>query len=115
MNKFVAIFSIPSAAMKDWMASTDEATRKQQSDEMMKGWQKWMGDHKSAIADKGLPLGKTKRVTKGEVDDVVNDLNWYMLVEAESHTEAAELFKNHPHLNIPGAYVDVMNVPSQPM
>jgi len=109
MKKFFVTFSIPAAAIQQWMTKVDEATRKEQSDEMMQSWKKWVEEHANVIVDKGLPIGKTKRVTESGVADTKNDLNWYLVVEADSHEAAAELFKDHPHLHIPGAYIEVMD------
>jgi hypothetical protein len=109
MKKFFVLFCIPAAAIQDWMTKVDETTRKQQSEEMMHSWAAWMTEHESVILDKGLPLGKTKRVMATGVADIKNDMNWYLLVEAESHEAAAEMFKSHPHLQIPTSYIEVMD------
>ena len=109
MKKFFVTFNIPAAAVQDWMTKVDEATRKQQSDEMMQSWRNWMKEHEGVLPDKGLPLGKTKRVTKDGIVDTKNDMNWYLIAEAESHEAAAELFKDHPQLHIPSAYIEVMD------
>ncbi len=109
MKKFFVLFAIPAAAIQDWMKNTDEATRKKQSDEMMQSWQKWMDDHESIIVDKGLPIGKTKRVDAKGITDTRNDLNWFLVVEADSHLAASEMFKDHPHLQIPSSYIEVMD------
>lgn len=109
MKKFFVTFGIPKAAIEEWMTKVDEATRKEQTDQMMKSWQDWMNAHQSQIIDKGLPIGKTKRVTKDGVTDTRNDLNWYLVIEAESHEDAANLFIDHPHLHIPSAYIEVMD------
>ncbi|HEX8993864.1 MAG TPA: hypothetical protein VF803_01275 [Candidatus Paceibacterota bacterium] len=115
MKKYVALFCIPQAAIQDWMKNVDEATRKEQSDSMMRQWQEWMDSHESVILDKGLPLGKTKRITSSGITDIKNDLNWYLVIEAESHDAAAELLKDQPHLDIPSAYIEVMDASHQPM
>ena len=39
----------------------------------------------------------------------------YATVEADSHDEAAKLFKDHPHLQIPQATIEIMEVRSKPM
>lgn len=110
MKKFVAIFCLPASAIAQWMATVDEATRKEQSDKLMQEWKQWAADHKDSIVDEGLPLGKTKRVNKDGVTDTKNDLNWMMVVQAESHDAAAALFLGHPHLvTIPDSYVEVMD------
>lgn len=109
MKKFFVTFSIPAAAIQEWTANVDEATRKQQSDTMMQDWQEWMAAHETSILDKGLPLGKTKRVTIAGVEDIKNDLNWYLVIEAETHEAAAEIFRTHPHLQIPTSYIEIMD------
>lgn len=114
MKKFFVLFGIPAAAVQDWMANVDEAKRKEQSDDLMQKWQEWMTTHESVIVDKGLPLGKTKRITADGVSDVKNDLNWYLVVEAESPEAAAEMFVGHPHLAIPSSFVEVMGTVGMP-
>lgn len=109
MKKYFVLFCIPAAAIDEWMKTVDEATRKEQSDKLMKEWEQWMAEHASSIVDRGLPLGKTKRVTHVGIEDVRNDLNWELMIQAESHEAAAELFKNHPQLQIPSAYIEIMD------
>ena len=110
MNKYVAIFCIPADAMKDWMASVDEATRKEQSDKVMQEWATWVEAHKDAIVEEGYPLGKTKRVSKDSITDTKNDMNWCMIVQAESHEAAATLVQSNPHLQtITSSYVELMD------
>lgn len=115
MKKFFVLFCIPAAAIQDWMTTVDEATRKQQSDELMHTWQEWTTAHQEAIVDPGLPIGKTKRITAEGTADTKNDINWYLIVQAQSHEEAAELFTDHPHLQIPTSYIEVMDASRQPM
>lgn len=110
MNKYVAIFGLPASAIQEWMATVDEASRKEQSDKLMQEWKQWVVDHKDSIVEEGYPLGKTKRVNKDGVTDTKNDLNWMMVVQADSHEAAANLFVGHPHLvTIPSSYVEVMD------
>lgn len=105
--KFFVTFNIPSASIQEWMSTVDEATRKEQTEKMMADWKTWMEDHKDSIVDPGLPVGKTKRVTKAGIADAKNDLNWFLIVEADSQDAAADMFKDHPHLQIPSCYIDV--------
>lgn len=107
MKKFFVLFCIPAAAIQEWMATVDESKRKEQSDKIMKEWQEWMVAHESVIVDKGLPIGKTKRVTAEGITDTKNDINWYLVIETESHEAAAQLFKDHPHLQIPTSYIEI--------
>ncbi|MDB5188287.1 MAG: hypothetical protein JWO50_807 [Candidatus Kaiserbacteria bacterium] len=107
MNKFFVLLCVPAASIEEWMKNVDETTRKQQTDEMMKSWQEWTTKHEAAIVDKGTSVGKTKRVTSSGATDARNEVNWYLVVEAESHEAAVEMFIGHPHLVIPAAYIDI--------
>lgn len=110
MNKYVAIFCIPAQAMQDWMTNVDEATRKEQSDKVMNEWKTWAQTHKDSIVEEGFPLGKTKRVSADGISDTKNDMNWLMIVQADSHEAAAELIQSNPHLQmIPSSYVEIMD------
>ena len=116
MKKFFVLIGFKAEAMQEWMSSTDEATRKAQTDQLMHEWQEWMSAHAAQILDKGFPLGKNKRVTASGVEDVRNDFNWQMVIEAESHDAAAKLLADHPNLKtIPTSYMEVMEVPNMGM
>jgi len=72
-------------------------------------WGKWAEAHRDAIVDSGSPLGKTKRVDPAGISDTTNGVTAYVVVEAESHEQAAKMFENHPHFTIfPGDAVEVM-------
>ena len=114
MNRYFVLFSIPGRVVDEWRKNTPADQVKAQSEQMMGAWQKWMQDNGKSIVDRGVPLGKTKRVTANGVADIRNDLNWYLIVDAESHDAAAKMFTTHPHLQIPEAAVEVMAVPQAP-
>ena len=73
-------------------------------------WQAWMKKHKASFADQGGPAGKTKRVAASGVTDTKNDIGGYSVVQAESYEAAAALFRDNPHLSMPGATVEVMEI-----
>jgi hypothetical protein len=110
MKKFFVLFRIPVASMDEWM-KTPEADRKKQMDEIMTGWNAWREKHKDAVLDGGAPLGKTKTVTGSGITDSRNDLNYFMLIQAPSHEEAAAIVAENPHLTIPTSSIDVIEIP----
>ena len=72
-------------------------------------WHKWMSDHVASVVTSGGPLGKTKKVGPGGVNDTRNRMTGYVIVQAETHEDAARLFEGHPHFSIfPGESVEVM-------
>ncbi len=65
--------------------------------------------HEKSIVYTGGPLGKTKGVDLEGVQEVQNELCAYVIVQAESHQAAAEMFLQHPHFSIfPGDSVEIM-------
>ena len=106
MSKFFLLYLAPVSAIEQMMSNSNPEQMKAGMD----AWMEWMKKHEKAIVDMGAPLGKTKRVTATSVASVRNEVTGYTIVEAESHDAAAALLVGHPHLNMPGAYVDVLSV-----
>ncbi len=108
MKKFLAIYNGSPAAMEKW-AKLSEIEKADRQKEGIKLWSSWGEKNSKLIKDLGNPLGKTKRVDGTGVSDTKNLLTAYTIVEAETHEQAAELFKNHPHFSIfPGDSIEVM-------
>jgi hypothetical protein len=115
MKTFFVLFEIPAATDEAWRKETDPEKKKAAGDEMMAARSKWMQEHRGAFVETGAPLGKTKVVTASGVGDARNDLNYYAIVQAESHEAAASLFADHPHLQIPTSRIEVMPISQGPM
>ena len=61
------------------------------------------------------PLGKTKRVDAKGSTNTKNEIGGYSIVQADSHDAAAKVFgKDHPHLQIPGAWIEIIEVMPMP-
>ena len=107
MKKFLVLYMADSADFEEMMKNfTPEQQKKG-----MEAWMKWMGDHKASLVDGGAPLGKTKRVDSKGASDTKNDIGGYSIVQAETADAAAKLFgKDHPHLQMPGAWVEIIEV-----
>ncbi len=106
--KFFVTYQMPHTGLDTWM-KLPEAERKAQEIQMQSEWNAWMEDHKEVITE-SAGVGKPKRITSDGVEDSRNDIMMYSFVEAESLDAAADLFKNHPHFGIPGAWIEVMSV-----
>jgi hypothetical protein len=106
MSKFFVLYLAPVAAIDQMMANSTPEQMKAGMD----AWMTWMKNNKGALADMGAPLGKTKRVTSAGISSVRNEVTGYTIVEAESHDAAAKMVVGHPHLMVPGAYIDVLSV-----
>ncbi len=110
MKKFLAIYlgTTNGENMKKWNEMNPE-TKKEMTEKGMRAWGEWMSLNASKVVEVGSPLGKTKKVDKSGVSDTKNEMGGWVVVEAETHEEAAKLFENHPHFMIfPGDSIEVM-------
>jgi hypothetical protein len=111
MKKFMVLYMAPAATFEKMMRESTPA----QQQEGMAAWMKWMNDHQKAIADGGAPLGKARRIDAGGASAVRNDLGGYTIVQADSLDAAAALFgKDHPHLQMPGTWIEVTEIMPMP-
>ncbi|WP_029040192.1 hypothetical protein [Cucumibacter marinus] len=115
-KKFLALYIGTAEATAKAAAETGSAADIEARNRAgMEAWGRWMEDHMDAIADIGGPLGKTRKVGPDGISTIVNDNTGYVIVWANSHEEAAEMFRNHPHFAIfPGDSVEVMECPPIP-
>jgi len=115
MPKFMALYvGSPEAFAKSGWDKLDDTSRKEREIAGMTAWGEWQEKNKSVMADAGSPLGKTKRTGANGVSDISNNIAGYIIVEADTHDAAAQLFLNHPHFTIfPGDAVEIM--PCNPM
>ena len=100
-DTYLAVFlgSKTSARSKAWMA-LPEAERRAKEQEGMAAWKAWVAQHQAAVSAMGGPLGKTKKVSEGGIEDVSNAMGAFVVVRADSHEAAARLFEKHPHFTI---------------
>lgn len=115
MKKFVVMYRVPLDVMKKWREETPEAERKAQDAKLGQDMGAWFGKNKAAIVDMGNPLGKNTRMTMSGAKPETNDLNYYNIVQAESVEDVIAMHKDSPHVSIPEAYLDIMEVPEVEM
>jgi hypothetical protein len=110
MKQFLAIFTgSPGAFERSKWNAMDEAKRKELETKGIKAWGDWMATHQASVVVQGGPLGKTKRVGPEGITDIKNHMAGYVVVQAESHSAAAQMFEGHPHFTIfPGDGVEIM-------
>src|SRR6266540_1567853 len=109
MKKFLVTYLAPVSVIDDWK-KTEPEKRKAAEEKMQGEWRKWMIDHAKMFVDRGGAVGKTKSATVQGISDTRNEIMLYAIVEAESHETAAKTFEGHPHLQIPQASIEVMEI-----
>ena len=105
MQKFFVLYMVPIAVIDQPKFLSPEDKKKGMDD-----WTEWMKMNQAMFVDKGAPLGKTKRVMKDGVSDVRNEVTGYSVIQAESHEAASKMFDGCPHLQFPGAYIEVLPI-----
>jgi hypothetical protein len=105
MKHFTVIYSMKAEDLAAWMQKSEDE-RKEAEASLKEEWDAWAEAHKDTI--KTIGLGKTTRVTSEGTAPAQNGLMLSSYVAGESAEEVAEMFKEHPHLKIPGAWIDVM-------
>lgn len=110
MKKFLAIYiGTATAAEKAGWNAMDAQTRKAREQAGMDAWMQWGSRYAASIVDMGTPLGKTKCASPQGISDTKNTMTGYVIVQAESHEDAAKMFENHPHFAVfPGDSVEIM-------
>ena len=109
MKKFMALYMAPAASIEQMRAMPSEETR-----EIMEAWTDWGEAYAGHVVTMGSPLGSTLRVTAGGTSDTHNEVTGYSIVEGESREDVAKIFDGHPHLEIAGASIDIMECVTLP-
>jgi len=111
MKKFLVLYMASAAEFEKMMKNSTPEQQKKGMD----AWMKWMNKNKKSIVEGGAPLGKTKRVDAKGASNTTNEIGGYSIVQAASHGAAAKIFgKDHPHLQIPGAWIEIMEIMPMP-
>ena len=107
MKKFMVLYMASGPEFEKMMKNSTPEQQKKGMD----AWMKWMDANKTSIVDGGAPLGKTKRVDSDGASNTKNEIGGYSIVQAETAEAATKLFgKDHPHLQMPGGWVEVIEI-----
>lgn len=106
MKQFLAVYTgVPN---QKW-DKLDENTKREKEKLGMEAWGNWGSKHAKSIVVDGAPLGSTLKVDSTGIHKTKNNLCGFVVINAESHEEAAKKFLEHPHFSIfPGDAVEIM-------
>jgi hypothetical protein len=108
MSTYVLLYRAPSSAMEQMASATPE-----QAQAGMEAWMQWAGQAGDRIVDLGAPLGAS--TTVGAHGDLAgDDIAGYSLMQAGSVEELKDLLEGHPHLQMDGASIQVLEVLPMP-
>jgi hypothetical protein len=90
MSKFLLLYRGPARAVDSYTA--------EESAQIMKAWEDWMGGLGSHLVDPGAPLGGRAAVADDGSSPAPSEQNGYTIVQATDLDEAKNLLKGHPFL-----------------
>ena len=103
MSKFMILYRSPVSAREQLAGATPE-----QQQAGMEAWRVWAEKTDYAIADLGAPLAHTTHVGPGAAD--TDEVTGYSILNAGSADEVGTLLDGHPHLTMPGASIEVLEL-----
>lgn len=106
MKYFSAFYLMPVSELDAWMQKPAEE-REPVETEFKQKWDAWAAAHKDSVL-KTISIGKTKLVTSNGIEDTRNEMMMSSYVQAESLEAAADIFKDHPHLEMPGGRIEIV-------
>ena len=102
MKKYLVIYS-SSVPARDQMANVTP----EQGKAVMEAWMAWSRKAGSAIVDLGSPLGNAASITGAKAGDATSPIGGFSILQGDSRDAIVALMKQHPHLAMPGATIEV--------
>jgi hypothetical protein len=90
MSKFLLLYRGPATPRGNQTA--------EQSAEIMKAWESWLGGLGTGLVEAGSPLGARTAVADDGSSPAPSDQNGYTIVQADDLEAAKTLLKGHPLL-----------------
>jgi hypothetical protein len=86
----------------------------EQAQEGMAAWMRWAEKTGPALVDLGSPLGGSRLVPAGADAQTGTPIGGFSVLEADSADDAAKLVDDHPHLQMPGSAIEVLEYLAMP-
>jgi hypothetical protein len=103
MSKFMILYRAPASAREQMENATPEQRRAG-----LEAWRAWASRVDYAIADLGSPLAHTTHVGPGAAS--TDGVAGYTILQAGSAEEVETILDGNPHLTMPGASVEVLEI-----
>lgn len=102
MPNYVVLYNAPVSA-----AAQVEDNDPEMAAAAMQAWNDWSAGVGSGMVDLGTPLGNARRVAAGGATEANTEVAGYSILQAADVDSAVALLEGHPHLQMPGATIDV--------
>jgi hypothetical protein len=104
MKKFMVLYMAPVSAEAQMNVSPEEMKKG------MEPWNAWYKKCGKAIVDMGAPLGKGTCIDKKGSTKGQTQVTGYTIVQAKDMDSAKAMFTDHPHLMMPKASIEVLEI-----
>mgnify|MGYP001154402612 CR=1 FL=1 len=101
MTKFLVTYHAQMPA-EDNMQSDPEEMKG-----VMDAWMRWGEQCGEGLVDMGSPVGKSKKVDNEGTSESSRMIAGFSILQAENMDEAMKMLEGHPHLQMPGAEIEV--------
>lgn len=109
MTKYMVLYnSTVSAGEQMSNASPEEAKAG------MDAWMSWATEAADALVDLGMPLWARRHVTVDGESDSSSQVGGYSILEGDDAQAITTLLAKHPHLQMPGNSIDILEVLPMP-
>jgi hypothetical protein len=108
MKKFLVLYCSEGALNGKSVSETIASSTPEQMKAGLAVWQAWYAKHGTAITDFGSPLDNSTTVSVRTASAVRSPITGYTLIQAASMDDAVAMMKDHPHFNMPGATLDIL-------
>jgi hypothetical protein len=105
MGRYVVLYNAPVSAREQMANATPE-----QAKAGMDAWMSWAEEAGEALVDLGAPLQAAERLGEGAGSAAAAEVSGYSILQADSAEAVQALLSKHPHLMMPGASIDVLEV-----
>jgi hypothetical protein len=109
MMKFMVLYMAPVSAEAQMNVSPEEMKKG------MEPWNAWYKKCGKAILDMGTPLGKGLCVDKKGSSKGKTQVTGYSIVQAKDMDAAKAMLADHPHLMMPKASIEILEMMSMNM
>ena len=103
MTRFLVLYEAPTSAMEQMAKATPA-----QAKAGMDAWMKWRDRNSTSIIDLGNPVGNGARIQQGSTSKSKSTIAGFSIVEGKSIDDVKKMMTDHPHLQMPGATIEVL-------
>ncbi len=103
MSKFMVLYRAQASVREQMANATPE-----QKQAGLEAWRTWAAKVGYAIVDLGAPLAHTTHVGPGA--ESADGVAGYSILQAGSAEEVETILDGHPHLTMPGASIEVLEI-----